>query len=208
MSLASDERAAICDEFERVGPDRPTLCGDWDTRALLAHLLVRERKPWAAPGIVVAALAPLAAHAMASYDDTPWEQMIGELRAGAPPWSPYRVPAVDDLANGAEFFVHHEDVRRGVPGWEPRPADPTRDAQLWALLIRMGRLLHRASPVGIVVRRTSGEQYVLRTGPGLVTIVGEPGELVLHAFGRDAVRVELEGTPADVAALAGASRGL
>lgn len=208
MSLASDERAAICDEFERVGPDRPTLCGEWDTRELLAHLLVRERKPWAAPGILVAALAPITEHAMAAYADTPWDQMVAELRAGAPLWSPYRVPAVDDLANGAEFFVHHEDVRRGVPGWEPRPADPTRDAQLWALLLRMGRLLHRASPVGIAVRRGSGQQHVLRTGPGLVTIVGEPGELVLHAFGRDAARVELEGAPADVTALAGASRGL
>lgn len=208
MSLATDERAAICDEFERVGPDRPTLCGDWDTRDLLAHILVRERKPWAAPGIVIAALSSVVDRAMASYSDTPWEQMVGELRGGAPVWSPYRVGALDDLANGAEFFVHHEDVRRGVPGWEPRPADPTRDAQLWALLLRMGRVLHRASPVGIVLRRPSGEQHVLRTGSGLVTIVGEPGELVLHAFGRDAARVELEGSPADVAALAGASRGL
>lgn len=208
MSLATDERAAICDEFERVGPDRPTLCGDWDTRDLLAHLLVRERKPWAAPGIVIAALAPLVDHAMRSYDDTPWEQMVDQLRGGAPLWSPYRVPAVDDLANGAEFFVHHEDVRRGVPGWEPRPADATRDAQLWALLLRMGRLLHRSSPVGVAVRTPSGAEHVLRTGPGLVTIVGEPGELVLHAFGRDAARVELEGAATDVAALAGASRGL
>jgi uncharacterized protein (TIGR03085 family) len=208
MSLASDERAAICDEFERVGPDRPTLCGAWDTRALLAHLLVRERKPWAAPGIVVAALAPITEKAMASYDDAPWEGMVDELRGGAPVWSPYRIGAIDDLANGAEFFVHHEDVRRGVPGWEPRPADPVRDAQLWTLLLRMGRLLHRGSPVGVVVRRPSGEQHVLKTGPGAVTIVGEPGELVLHAFGRDAARVELEGSPSDVAALAGSSRGL
>ncbi|MDN5931284.1 MAG: TIGR03085 family metal-binding protein [Pseudonocardia sp.] len=208
MSLASDERAAICDEFERVGPDRPTLCGHWDTRALLAHLLVRERQPWAAPGILVAALAPITEHAMAGYDDTPWEQMVGELRGGAPVWSPYRIGPVDELANGAEFFVHHEDVRRGVPGWEPRPADPVRDGRLWKLMLRMGRMLHRGSPVGVVLRRSSGEQHVLRTGPGAVTIVGEPGELVLHAFGRDAARVELEGSAADVAALAGASRGL
>lgn len=208
MSLASDERAAICDEFERVGPDRPTLCDGWDTRALLAHLLVRERQPWAAPGILVAALAPITEKAMASYDETPWEQMVGELRGGAPLWSPYRFGAVDDLANGAEFFVHHEDVRRGEPGWEPRPADPVRDGRLWKLMLGMGRMLHRGSPVGIIVRRPSGEQHVLRTGPGAVTIVGEPGELVLHAFGRDAARVELEGSPSDVAALAGGSRGL
>ena len=41
-----------------------------------------------------------------------------------------------------------------------------------------------------------------------VTIAGEPGELVLHAFGRAAVRVETDGDPADVAALAAASRGI
>ena len=38
----------------------------------------------------------------------------------------------------------------------------------------------------------------MKTGPGLVAIVGEPGELVLFAFGRDAARVELRGTAADV----------
>ncbi len=41
-----------------------------------------------------------------------------------------------------------------------------------------------------------------------MTIVGEPSELVLHAFGRDAARVTVEGLPADVEALAGASRGM
>ena len=41
-----------------------------------------------------------------------------------------------------------------------------------------------------------------------MTIIGEPGELVLHGFGRSAVRVEIDGDPADVAALAAASRGI
>ncbi len=208
MNLATAERAAICDEFDRVGPEVPTLCGEWDTRELLAHLLVRERKPWASAGIVVPALASLTASATASYASMPWAGMVGQLRGGAPVWSPFRIGAVDGLANGAEYFVHHEDVRRGRPGWEPRPPDTARDDALWALLQRMGRLLHRGSPVGIVVRRPSGGSHVLRAGPGVVTIVGEPAELVLHAFGRDAVRIELEGEPSDVAALASTSRGL
>lgn len=201
MSLASDERAAICDEFEKAGPDRPTLCDGWTTRDLLAHLLVRERAPWAAGGVVVPALAPVTEKAMRGYAAMAWPEMVELLRAGAPAWSPFRVRRVDELGNGAEYFVHHEDVRRGEPGWEPRPADPTRDAQLWTLLQRMGRMLFKASGAGIVVARPSGERYVLRTGPGLVTIVGEPAELVLYGFGRDAARVELEGDPADVAAL-------
>ncbi len=206
MTLATDERTAICDEFLEKGPDRPTLCEGWNTRQLLAHLLVRERQPWVAPGLFVPALAPIVGRAMDKYASTPWPEMVAELRAGPPAWSPFRVGKVDAFANGAEFFVHHEDVRRGEPGWEPRPADETRDGQLWTLLKRMGGMIYRGSPVGLVLRRPSGEQLVVKTGPGLVTIVGEPGELVLHAFGRDAARVELEGDPVDVTTYSGVAR--
>ncbi|HVL82685.1 MAG TPA: TIGR03085 family metal-binding protein [Pseudonocardia sp.] len=208
MSLASDERAAICESFEHAGPDRRTLCAGWTTRDLLAHLLVRERQPWVAPGILVPALAPLTERAMNRYAGTPWREMVSLLRAGPPRWSPYRPGVVDAFVNGAEFFVHHEDVRRGEPGWEPRPPDRARDEPLWALLRRAGRVLYRHSPVGVALRRPDGAQQVVRAGDGLVTVVGEPGELVLHAFGRDAARVELDGAPDDVAAFATASRGV
>lgn len=208
MTLASDERAAICDAFDTAGPDRPTLCAGWTTRDLLAHLLVRERQPWVAPGILVPALAPITERAMQGYADTLWPDMIELLRAGAPPWSPFWIGKIDEMANGAEFVVHHEDVRRGEPGWEPRASDPLRDQQAWALLVRMARVLHRRSPVGVVLRRPSGDQHIVKTGPGMVTIIGEPIELVLHGFGRDAVRIELDGDPADVAALTSAPRGI
>lgn len=206
MTLAGDERAAICDELDRVGPDRPTLCAGWTTRDLLAHLLVRERQPWVAPGLLVPALSPMVERATAGYATAPWSEMIAQLRDGPPPWSPFRIGRVDEFGNGSEFFVHHEDVRRGEPGWQPRPPDPTRDAQLWAVLTRTGGMLYRRSPVGVVLRRPAGEQYVIKTGPGLVVVVGEPAELLLHAFGRSAVRVELAGDPADVAALEGVAR--
>jgi hypothetical protein len=39
-------------------------------------------------------------------------------------------------------------------------------------------------------------------------VVGEPGELVLFAFGRDAVRVEMQGESGDVEALTGTPRGV
>lgn len=208
MSLASAERAAISAEFEKVGPDKPTLCEGWNARDLLAHLLVRERQPWVAPGLVVPALAPVLDRAMRGYADTPWPEMIDQLRAGAPAWSPFRIGKVDEVANGAELFVHHEDVRRGEPGWQPRPPDPARDAQLWELLARSGRMLFRRSPVGIVLRRPTGEQQVIKTGPGVVTIVGEPGELAMIAFGRTAARVEYEGDPAAVESVTTAKRGV
>lgn len=208
MSLASDERAALCDEFDKVGPDRPTLCGGWTTADLLAHLLVRERQPWAAAGIVVAPLAPLTERAMRGYATKPWADRVTLLRDRAPVWSPFRLRAVDDVANGAEFFVHHEDVRRGEPGWEPRAADTTRDEQVWAVLRRMGRMLFKGSAPGVVLRRPSGEQQVVTTGAGVVTVVGEPGELLLYGFGRDAARVEIEGTDENKRTFESAKRGI
>ncbi len=209
MTLATDERAALCDLLDRVGPDRPTLCAGWTTADLLAHLLVRERAPWAAPGVVVPALAGLATAAMRSWDRVPWADRVDTLRRGAPLWSVFRIGRIDEIANGGEFFVHHEDVRRGEPGWEPRSPDPVRDEALWTLLGRMGRVLYRKSPVGVVARRPSTDQKVLVTaGSRAVMLVGEPGELVLHAFGRDAVRVEVEGDAAQVELFASAARGV
>jgi uncharacterized protein (TIGR03085 family) len=208
MSLARAERAALSDTLEKTDPGQPTLCEGWTARQLLAHLLVRERQPWAIAGVVVPALAPVTEQAMRGYADTPWAEMVDLLRSGPPVWSPFRLPRVDELADAAEFFVHHEDVRRGEPGWEPRDPDAARDAQLWALVTRNGRWLYRRSPVGLAVRRPDGEQAVVRTGRGLVTVVGEPGEILLHGFGRSSVRVEVRGEPADVAAFEAVPRGV
>jgi uncharacterized protein (TIGR03085 family) len=206
MSLATAERAAICDEFERVGPAAPTLCGDWTSRDLLAHLLVRERAPWASGGIVVKALAPVTEHAMRSWDGTPWAEMIGVLRGGAPIWSPFWLGKVDELANGAELFVHHEDVRRGGAEWKPRGFDAVRDEQVWSVLQRNARMLLRRSPAGVVLRTPDGRSVEARPGPG-VTVVGAPDELLLHAFGRAAVEIEIQGAPEDVTTYERASRG-
>jgi uncharacterized protein (TIGR03085 family) len=207
MSLASQERAALAAELDRVGPDRPTLCAGWTTRDLLAHLLLRERKTWAAAGGLVPALAGVTERVMDGYRGMPWAEAVALFRGGPQGWSPMRIERVDAAANGVEFFVHHEDVRRGEPGWEPREPEASRDDALWSGVRRLGVLLRR-SPVGVAVARPDGRRHVVRTGPGLVTVVGEPGELVLFAFGRDAVRVELQGDPAEVAALRGTSRGV
>jgi uncharacterized protein (TIGR03083 family) len=57
MAVSTDERAALCDLLDELGPDQPTLCTGWQTRDLAAHLVVRERRPDAAPGILFAPLA-------------------------------------------------------------------------------------------------------------------------------------------------------
>ena len=207
MTLASRERAALADLLERVGPDRPTLCTGWTTRDLLAHLVLRERRPWEAAGVLVPAMGGLTERGMRRYRELPFAEAVRMFRDGPRAWSPLRHPRVDAAANTIEFFVHHEDVRRGEPGWEPREPDERRDTALWTGVRRLGPLL-RASPVGVVLARPTGERYAVRTGPGAVTVVGEPGELVLFAFGRDAARVQLEGDPADVEALRAAPRGV
>lgn len=208
MSVAGAERAALIDLMERLGPHAPTLCEGWQTRHLAAHLLVRERRPDVAPGILLKPLAGLVDRAMRGYLDKPWPDVLRMLRDGPPRWSPFAIQAVGDRANVVEFFVHHEDVRRGGPDWQPREPDAHRDAVLWKLTRAMGRLYYRRSPVGVVLRHPDGTEHAVRTGPGPVVVAGPPGELVLHAFGRTAVRVELEGKPADVAALQASPRGI
>jgi uncharacterized protein (TIGR03085 family) len=157
---------------------------------------------------VIKPLSGLTDRAMRHYAAQPWPELLELLRAGPPPWSPFRPAAVSDRANVAEFFVHHEDVRRGGPGWQPREPEAHRDATLWKVVCRSGRLLYRNSPVGVVLRLPSGAEHTARRKPRTVVVVGEPGELLLHAYGRDAVRVRFEGDPADIAALASSRRGL
>lgn len=208
MSLATDERAALCDTLDAVGPGRRTLCAGWRAADLLGHLLVRERRPHLAAGIVLPPLSRLTQKAMRSYDSLPWADRVDLLRRGAPPWSPFSVAVLDRLANGAELFVHHEDVLRGEPDWRPRPADPVRDAALWGLLTRSARVLYRRSPVGVELSTPTGDRIVAKAADRTVLITGEAAELVLHAFGRHAVRVEIDGRSEDVSALEGSTRAV
>ena len=112
--------------------------------------------------------------------------------------------------NGTEFFVHLEDVRRAEPGWTPREPDAGRDEQLWKTLGRMGRLSFRSSPVGVVLRRagTGGAEITAKRGPDTVTLTGEPGELLLFAFGRDAAEIDFDGEQSAIARVRGLKRGL
>jgi hypothetical protein len=40
---ALDERSDLADSLRTAGPDAPTLCGDWSTNQLAAHLVLPER---------------------------------------------------------------------------------------------------------------------------------------------------------------------
>jgi hypothetical protein len=66
----------------------------------------------------------------------------------------------------------------------------------------------RRSPVGLVLRRPDGQEIAARRGPNTVALVGEPGELLMWLFGRDANRVEFEGEQPSVAVVRGLNRGM
>lgn len=207
ISLAAGERQALSDLLDEVGPDAATLCAGWTTRDLAAHLVVREGRPDASGGILLPPLAGYTTRVQRSVAQRPWPELVEQVRSGPPWWSFFRLPALGDRLNAVEFFVHHEDVRRARPGWEPRPADPLRAATLWEVLCLLARLCYRKSPVGVVLRRPDGVQCTARRGSSSVTVIGAPEELVLHANGRDQALVEVEGNHADVASLQGSQRG-
>ena len=104
-----------------VGPDAPTLCGDWTTRDLAAHLVLRERRPDAAAGILISKLAGYTARKQKELTErTEWPDLLELVASGPPLYSPLKL--LDPLVNTTEMFIHHEDVRRAAPGWQPRAA--------------------------------------------------------------------------------------
>lgn len=205
---AARERSALSDEFERIGPEVPTLCQGWMSQDLLAHLLLRERKLVPAVGILVPMLSGLTDRATQRYLSMPWQDMIRLFRSGLPAWSPLHIAGLHRLLNFLEFFAHHEDLRRTRSNWRPRPADPARDDALWNSLIRFAPVLYRRSPVGVTLQLPGGAKRVVKRGPVMVTVVGEPGELALHACGRTEIEVELVGNPSAVTALQTARIGV
>jgi uncharacterized protein (TIGR03083 family) len=52
VSYSRDERLALCTLLDKTGPDAPTLCEGWNTGDLAAHLVLRERRPDAAAGVI------------------------------------------------------------------------------------------------------------------------------------------------------------
>ena len=207
---ARRERLALCDLFERVGPDAPTLCEGWTAHDLAAHLVVRERRPDTAPGLVLG--GPAARHTERVRAETrrtrPFPELVERIRSG-PPFGLGRAAALDDRMNLHEFFVHHEDVRR-ANGEGPRTGvDDLQDA-LWGLLRRSARmLLRRVRGVGVELARPGGGFLTARSGDRAARLTGEPAELVLYLFGRQAVaQVELSGDETAVAAVQASRLGV
>ncbi|MCL2535292.1 MAG: TIGR03085 family metal-binding protein [Nocardiaceae bacterium] len=207
MPYARDERHALVETMRTVGPDAPTLCGDWTTRDLAAHLVLRERRLDASPGIMVPALAGHTERVQRGIARKEWDALLEDVRSGPPVWSPFRL--VDEQVNLSEMFVHHEDVRRAGSDWKVRTLPGGMQDKLWRIATGIGRRSYRKSPVGVVLERPDGTRTTVRkAGPATVTLRGEPAELLMHAFGRDEVRVEFDGTAEDVAAVTSLDRSM
>ncbi len=204
---AQHERRALADLLARVGPDAPTLCEGWTTADLAAHLVLRERRPDAALGIVVAPLAGYTAGVQRSLRDRrEWPDLVAAVRDGPP--FPLRFRVIDEPMNSVEYFVHHEDVRRAQPAWEPRDVDAGMERALWSRVKLLAKGARRKAPVGLVLEAPGHGRVTVRPGPPAVTVTGPPGELALFVFGRSpAVRLEMTGDEAAVRELEGARFG-
>jgi uncharacterized protein (TIGR03085 family) len=210
VSVAQRERAALVETLRSVGPDAPTLCEGWKTRDLAAHLMIREYRPDATPGIVIPFFASHTAKVQNEVAErTDWDGLVDKVASGPPVYSPLKL--LDPLINVSEMFIHHEDVRRAQPGWEPRVLEPPLAAMLRRSLPVMGRMTLAKVPGRVALRTPDGKTLLTAgsrkfQGPA-VTVTGAPEELLLFSVGRQA-RVEFDGDPSSVAAVRDAPKGL
>ena len=202
---AQQERRSLADLFLRVSPEAPTLCEGWEAQDLAAHLVVRDRRPDALPGILIKALAGYTEKVQRTTRDArPWPALVSAVRNGPP----LVLRPVDEALNTVEFFVHHEDVRRAQPGWEPRTLDSALERALWSRVRLMARTARRAAPGALVLEAPGYGQVTVLAGEPTVTVVGAPSELILLVFGRQAAaRLEMRGDSAAVDAVRQAKFG-
>ncbi|WP_206062005.1 TIGR03085 family metal-binding protein [Nonomuraea basaltis] len=209
MTHARGERSSLCDLFDRLGPDAPTLCTGWTTYDLAAHLVLRERRPDAMGGIAIKPLAGYTASVQNGLKARhPYPELVDLLRKPGGVFG--LLPALDEAVNTLELFVHHEDVRRAQPSWEPRELPADLDRLIWKRVSSGARLTLRRSPVGVVLHRLGGG--VTLGGPRQsprVEVTGSASELLMFCFGRQKhARVELTGVPYDVDQLRDAPLGM
>jgi uncharacterized protein (TIGR03085 family) len=206
--LAQVERQALADLLLDLGPDQPTLCEGWTTRDLAAHVVTRERRPDASAGLVVPPLRGHLERVRRRIATRPYVELVALVRV-APWWSPVSNPLVEPLTNTVEFFIHHEDVRRGQPDWQPRSLSPEHERALWPSVGLMGRLALRHFPATVVLRAPGYGERLVGAGGEQVHLTGPPGELAMFLSGRQrAARVELDGPPEAVTRLRTASLGM
>jgi uncharacterized protein (TIGR03085 family) len=229
MNAVRRQRARLVDLLGALTPEQwaaETMCRGWDAGDVAAHLVVREREPWAAAGIVLPPLRRLTDARTAARKRAGQHALVERLRSGPPlPWTlgfPGRLQVAED-------YIHAEDVRRGGAAdlregstADLEPDDGTGDAEreqvLWGAVARFATLTlrgvraegvlamtdgtrTRAYTLGTAIARPAGDRDLERTA----TVTAPAGELLLFATGRVGARVEVSG-PDDLVEALGASR--
>lgn len=212
MRTAQLARQNTADLIAAVGPDAPTSCEGWTARDLAAHLVVRDRRPDAMPGIV---LPLFAGHTdsvqQACARRTSFPRLVELVRSGPPRWSPMRLPLLDQQTNLVEYAVHAEDVRRAndVPGLPEMPA--AVDDDLWKAIGMFAKLALRSVDGEVAARCAGRETRVLhkgRAGAGRAEITGGPRDVMFALAGRGFDGVSVDGDPEVVRAVEGAAMSM
>ena len=207
--LAQLERQSLCALLDEVGPDQSTLCEGWNTADLAAHLVLREGRLDAMPGIALRFLSAHTAKVQKSLRSRDFEQLVNQLRNGPPRFSPFRPARLDEAANGIEFFIHHEDVRRAQPSWQPRIFERDTENLFFRRLRFPAKSALRRKNLDVDVMRTdtgerlnvhraSAKEAVPGAGVGAptVTVSGLPSELLVFFFRQGHAVVETQGDAA------------
>ena len=206
----ASERAQLCDLFDELGPEAPTLLEPWTTRDLAAHLVLREHDHRAGPGLVLpGGWGRFAERRRRALTLTDYSSLVATIRSGPPPGF-FRIGWVRRVPNLNEFFVHHEDVRR-ANGRGPRTNDHAMEEALWDNVSRAPWFLaRRLRGAGLELQWVGTAKTVrARRGEPTARIAGSPGELLLYLFGRqDAAQVEVGGPTAAVEAVGRAQFGM
>jgi uncharacterized protein (TIGR03085 family) len=210
--LDARERRELCDLFGDLGPDAPTMCEGWTTFDLAVHLVVRERRPAAAPGILLGGpFERVLERAEEREKARGYEAVVERVRNG-PPLGPFAIPGLRTLLNLNEYVVHHEDVRR-ADGQGPRTDRGDLQGALWKVLRRGAGLQLRKvrKDISVRVRRSDGldgTDITVGSGPEAI-LSGEPVELVLFLMGRRSVaQVSIGGDERAAEVLRSASLGI
>ncbi|KAA9394732.1 TIGR03085 family protein [Kocuria coralli] len=187
-NFAVVERRHLAALLRRVGPDAPTHCEGWNTHDLAVHLVERDSRPDIVVGKKVPKLPFLGKRAEAGDSALyalPWNELVAKVEKPAL-LSPARVGPVDKRMNTAEFFVHHEDVRRAQETWHRRQLLHDEEKDLWSALQLLGKPLLRNEEDSILL--VASGYGSISGGKGrskrVKLVRGNPSELLLWTYGR------------------------
>jgi hypothetical protein len=76
-----------------------------------------------------------------------------------------------------EFYVHHEDVRRAQPDWQPRELPQGMRSALWRRLPALARLTLRRFPASVLVQAPGHGEVSAGAGGERLRLAGSPDEL-------------------------------